>query len=85
MAWGIPVVANKIDGVPELIRDGVDGFVLNPRNIEKMSARIIELLSNCEIATALGNAGRDKVSKDFTMEACSRLHEQEFIKLIEFT
>ena len=85
MAWGIPVVANKIDGVPELIRNGVDGFLLNSRNKEKMAACIIELLSNCQIATALGNAGRDKVSRDFTMEACSRLHEQEFIKLIEFS
>lgn len=85
MAWGVPVIANKVDGVPELIKDGVDGFVLDPRHIEKMAARIIELLSNCQIATALGNAGRDKVSRDFTMVACSRLHEQEFIKLKGFT
>ena len=85
MAWGIPVVANKVDGIPELIRDGVDGFVLNSWNTEKMVACIIKLLSNCQFATTLGNAGRDKVSRKFTMEACSGFHEQEFIKLIDFS
>ena len=82
MAWGVPVIAYRVDGVPELIRDGVDGFVLNPSDIEKMTARIIELLTNCQIGASFGNAGRDKVARDFTMEACSRLHEQEFEKLV---
>ena len=83
MAWGIPVVATKIDGVPELIRDGIDGFLLNSLNVEKTAACIIELLLDSQIASTLGNAGRDKVSKNFTMEACSRLHEQEFIELTD--
>lgn len=85
MAWGVPVIANGVDGVPELIRDGVDGFLLDPRHIEKMAAQIIELLTNSQIATLFGDAGRDKVARDFTMEACSRLHEQEFKKLMENT
>ena len=85
LAWGVPVVANRIDGVPELISDGIDGFLLSPQHIEKMAAKIIELLSNCQIATSFGIAGREKVLRDFTIEACSIQHEQEFIKLLEIT
>ena len=85
MAWGVPVVANGIDGIPELIKDGVDGFILNPRQIEKMSDRIVELLTNCETAASLGAAGRKKVSREFSMQACSEKHAQEFTKLIEIT
>ncbi len=81
MAWGVPVIAYKVDGIPELIRDKIDGFVINPQDIKKMTARIIELLSNDQIGTSFGSAGRDKVARDFTMETCSRLHEQEFKKL----
>ena len=50
MAWGVPVVANRIDGVPELISDGIDGFLLNPQHIEKMADqnyRIAYQLPNC--------------------------------------
>jgi glycosyltransferase involved in cell wall biosynthesis len=83
MAWGVPVIAYRIDGIPELIRDKVDGFVVNPQNIKKMTARIIELLSSDQVGTSFGNAGREKVAKDFTMEACSTLHEQEFKKIME--
>ena len=84
MAWGVPVIAYRVDGVPELIRDGVDGFVVDPLDTEKMAARIIELMTNCQMAASFGNAGRDKVARDFTLETCSRLHEQEFEKLMGF-
>ena len=83
LAWGVPVVANRIDGVPELISDGIDGF--NGPQSRKNGCQIIELLSNCQIATSFGIAGREKVLRDFTIEACSIQHEQEFIKLLEIT
>jgi glycosyltransferase involved in cell wall biosynthesis len=82
MAWGVPVVAYRIDGIPELIRDKVDGFVVNPQDMKKMTAQIVELLSSEQAGTLFGNAGRDKVIKDFTMEVCSTLHGQEFEKMM---
>ena len=82
MAWGVPVIAYKVDGVPELVKDGVDGFLVDPQDTEKMTARIIELLTNCQVAASFGNAGRKKVARDFTMKTCSRLHEQAFEKLM---
>lgn len=38
-------------------------------------------ISYSQIVASFGNAGRNKVARDFTMETCSRLHEQEFERL----
>ena len=38
-------------------------------------------ISYSQITAPFGNAGRDKVARDFTMETCSRLFEQEFERL----
>jgi len=46
MACGVPVIATQVGGLPELVEDGKSGYLLPLRDVEAMSARAIELLSN---------------------------------------
>jgi glycosyltransferase involved in cell wall biosynthesis len=52
--------------MPEIIKDGVNGFVIEPREHEKLSSRIIELLTDSELGKRLGETGYSMVQEKYT-------------------
>lgn len=68
MAAGRPVVATRITGVPELVEDGVSGVLIEPGDVEALTAAIEGLLRDSEKAARFGEAGRAKVAADFDIE-----------------
>src|SRR5262245_34149190 len=59
MACGVPVVASKVGGLPEIIEDGVTGFTCPRDAIEMMAARSIELLMNRDLRERIVRAAAD--------------------------
>jgi len=68
MATGLPVVATNVGGNSELIVDGVTGSLVPRSDFVAMADTLDEYLSNPDLVTRRGQAGRSKVMKDFTME-----------------
>jgi len=68
MASSVPIVATNVGGNPEVVADGVTGFIVPPKDSVAMANKIIELLSGLELRTKMGNAGRKRVEElfDFT-------------------
>lgn len=81
-AYGLPVAAYAIDGIPELIDDGVDGVVVSPNKPDELAGAIVRILENPVIAESMGMAGREKVARCFTLVRCADEHAQIFHKLI---
>ena len=67
-AAGRPAVATDVGGVPDVVRDGVTGFVVPPGDHEAVAARILALLEHPETAAAMGEAGREWVRSRFAAE-----------------
>ncbi len=44
MACGIPVVGTNVGGIPEVIENGINGFLVPPRNMEELTNRLAILL-----------------------------------------
>lgn len=65
MARGVPVVATRVGGVPEVITSGRDGLLVPPGDPTTMAEAINSLLNNPPLARALGEAGRRTVSERF--------------------
>ena len=63
MASGVPVVASRVNGSPEAIKDGVNGYLLPPRAIREMAQKVIELLQDPHKASAMGERGRELVQE----------------------
>lgn len=68
MEHGKPVVATAFGGSPEVVQDGVTGFIANPFDTAAFAERIARLLADPELARRLGAAGRERVGKSFTIE-----------------
>src|SRR5206468_8023817 len=43
LASGCPVVATRVGGVPDVVEDGVDGFLVEPAAVQELAARLAEL------------------------------------------
>lgn len=66
MSWGVPVVATRVEGVPELIKDGVTGLLVAPDDASALAAAIVRVLTDRALAARLGEAGRARAA-DFTL------------------
>lgn len=60
MAAGLPVVASDIPGYDEVVRDGVDGLLVPPRDPAALAAAVGSILDDPDLATRLGDAGRTR-------------------------
>jgi trehalose synthase len=62
---GTPVVASNVGGLPVQIQDGVNGFLLEPNDVEGFAERIIHLLKNPQERERLGQKGHETVREKF--------------------
>jgi glycosyltransferase involved in cell wall biosynthesis len=81
-ASGVPVVATRVGGIPEIVRDGVNGLLIPPRNPEAISEAVIKLLGDPERARAMGAEGRRIVREEFSIEAMVEGNLKVYEKLL---
>lgn len=66
MASGVPVIASNIGGIPEVVQDGVNGFLFNAYDVNSMAEAAIKLLSNPELHQQFSRAARACAVKKFS-------------------
>ncbi|MDP1760329.1 MAG: glycosyltransferase family 4 protein [Candidatus Woesebacteria bacterium] len=76
-----PVVATCFGGSREVVEDGVSGYVVNPLDVEALSAKVADLLTDEEKAKRFGVAGHERVARDFTLGGQARAYEKLFTEL----
>ncbi len=74
-AWqfGKPVVCSTLGAPSEIVSDGVDGFVVDPADVKTLADRLHTLLTQPELAKAMGERGRLKVEQKY-LNANFRVH-----------
>ena len=68
MAAGVPVVAPKITGIPELVDDGINGYLTIPGHVPSLVERLEQLLDDPAKRSSFGEAGRRKVEMEFSLD-----------------
>ncbi|MBU4332090.1 glycosyltransferase family 4 protein [Patescibacteria group bacterium] len=68
MACAKPVIASDLAGVRSVVEDGVNGFLVKPKNTGELANRIDYVLSNIETAKQMGGRGREKVERVYNWE-----------------
>ncbi|MEO0480155.1 MAG: glycosyltransferase [Planctomycetota bacterium] len=82
-AAGLPLIVSSVGGLPEIVRDGETGFVVEPGDVDAFTDRIRTLLSDVELRRRLGAAGRRRVEQKFQVDRMADEMEHLFLRLID--
>jgi L-malate glycosyltransferase len=83
MACGVPVVASRVGGVPEVIDDGVEGYLVPSHDIETMAERALAILTNGDRREQMGRAARKRASTQFCSDKIIPLYEALYRRVLE--
>jgi glycosyltransferase involved in cell wall biosynthesis len=82
MSCGLPVVATEVGGIPEIVEDGVNGFLVQPKHPEAIAERILELNEDGALRRKLGEAARRTVLERYTADRVLGQYEEIYEKVV---
>lgn len=82
MACEVPVIASNVGGVPEVIRHGVDGYLVKPRDVETMAKYAVDLLSNPERRREMGKQAREGAQAQFCASKIIPQYEEYYRRVL---
>jgi glycosyltransferase involved in cell wall biosynthesis len=68
MDRALPIIASRVGGLPEIVKDGENGILIEPRSPDQLQEAILRLYDDPDLRRAMGARGRE-FSRDFTAEA----------------
>jgi glycosyltransferase involved in cell wall biosynthesis len=83
MAAGVPVVAARVGGVPELVEDGVTGRLFDPRDPASMATAVGQALADPTRTEAMAVAAQRQARQRFEPEVVARRHVEIYRQLLE--
>jgi len=63
-----PVIATRVGGIPEVVEDGVSGYLVEPGDVDALAARVAALIADRSLRARMGEAGRARVERHFTTQ-----------------
>ncbi len=73
MEASVPVVASRVSGIPEVVEDGVTGWLVPTENVDELARALEEVWRDPEESSRRGSAGRHRFEKDFSPPAATRI------------
>jgi glycosyltransferase involved in cell wall biosynthesis len=80
MAAGLPVVATRVGGIPELVEDGTSGLLVEPRNSASLAEALVALLADEDRRRSMGEKGRERVLARHSIQTMVRQTEQVLLE-----
>ena len=83
MACEVPVIATKVGGVPEVMEDGVDGYLVEPGDVKSAAGHAIEILSRSDRGREMGQRARVNAKKKFCANDVIPVYEAYYRRVLE--
>ena len=71
-AMAVPVIATKKGGIPEVVKDGETGLLVEARDSQQLAQAILKLIENPQLRLKMGELGRKFVTANFSWEKCAK-------------
>jgi colanic acid/amylovoran biosynthesis glycosyltransferase len=78
MASGLPVVASRLSGIPELVEDGKQGLLVEPGEARALAEALLRLQHSPCLRHQLGREGRVRVQNEFDLQGCTMALARRF-------
>ncbi len=75
MYAGLPVIATNVGGIPEIIKDGVNGFLVPPNDSEQLCQKCFKLLEDDKLRITMGNRNREEAKKYVWTEVAASTYD----------
>jgi len=82
MACGVPAVCSRVGGIPEVIQDGVEGYLVPPRDVRTMAARALDILTDPARRAQMGKAARQRAANNFCSTKIIPLYEKLYERVL---
>ena len=82
---GLPVVSTRSGGIPELIRDGITGVLVDRADTHQLADALTRILTDNEARSRMGPSGWRHVAKLFSWDAVSKSYVSLYERLIDKT
>lgn len=82
MATGLPVIATRVGGNPELISEGVTGILVEPRSPAALAVAMRQYLGDPRLASQHGRAARERAQSMFSLEVMVDAYEELYSRLL---
>lgn len=82
MRSGLPSVCYATDGVVDVLKDGENGFLVAPGDVDALAGRLTELLGDEALRQRLGAAARASIGPEFDIDAMVRAQEALYERLL---
>ncbi|HET9180334.1 MAG TPA: N-acetyl-alpha-D-glucosaminyl L-malate synthase BshA [Terriglobia bacterium] len=83
MACAVPCICSKVGGLPEVVQDGVEGFLVPARDVDTMAARALDILTDPDLQHKMGEAGRRRALSEFCASKIIPQYEQLYQRTLE--
>jgi glycosyltransferase involved in cell wall biosynthesis len=80
MASGVPVIATNVGSNPEVVTNGINGFIVPPKDSKSLADKMGELLVDSRKATDMGFQGRTIVKEYFGIDRLVKKHEELYLR-----
>ena len=78
MQWRLPLVSSDEGGIPDIVQDGVNGFVCPRQDVDSLANALEQLITNPALRQQMGEAGYQRYKELYTLEA----FEKRFVELL---
>tara|TARA_Y100000031_G_C7971702_1_gene270681 strand:+ start:127 stop:414 length:288 start_codon:yes stop_codon:yes gene_type:complete len=82
MIYRLPVVASNIGAIPDFVKSGENGYLVNPDDIRQLAERIIMLLNDPSLCSKFGVAGSKLVKNRYTWDKTGKRIRDNILRII---
>ena len=82
LSCGLVAVVNDVDGQREIIKDGINGFLIKPYDIKSMEEKILMLCNDKELKNKLSQSATKSIDETFSIDYMIKEHEKLYISLL---
>jgi glycosyltransferase involved in cell wall biosynthesis len=79
-ACGLPIVASRVGGTPEIVEDGVTGYLFNKEDFDDLARKLTILINDRTLRLRMGRSGRERAVEKFNLDRSVQAIEREILE-----